>query len=49
MFAAYAGSKEFETTLVEGIVDIYPANSNKAITRLQKEEFFGNYDGNAKR
>jgi ferric-dicitrate binding protein FerR (iron transport regulator) len=46
---AYAGSKEFETTLVEGIVDIYPANSNKVITRLQKEEFFGNYDGKCKK
>ena len=46
---AYKDSKEFETTLVEGIVDIYPANNNKVITRLQKDEFFGNYDGKCKR
>ena len=46
---AYKGSKEFETTLVEGIVDIYPANNNKVITRLQKDEFFANYDGKYKK
>ena len=46
---AYKDSKEFETTLVEGIVDIYPANNNKVITRLQKDEFFGNYDGKCKK
>lgn len=36
---AYKGSKEFETTLVEGIVDIYPSCNNQVITRLQKDEF----------
>lgn len=46
---AYSGSKEFETTLVEGIVDIYPAANNKVITRLEKNEFFGNYDGKCKK
>lgn len=46
---AYSGSKEFETTLVEGIVDIYPACNDKVITRLQKYEFFGNYDGKCKK
>lgn len=34
---AYSGSHEFGTTLVEGIVDIYPANSSRIITRLQKD------------
>lgn len=33
---AYKGSKEFETTLVEGIVDIYPSCNDQVITRLQK-------------
>lgn len=46
---AYKGSKEFGTTLVEGIVDIYPANSNQVITRLQKDEFFLNEDGKCKK
>ncbi len=46
---AYNGSKEFETTLVEGIVDIYPSCNNQAITRLQKDEFFANYDGHLKK
>lgn len=36
---AYKGSKEFETTLVEGIVDIYPSCNNQVITRLLKDEF----------
>lgn len=46
---AYTGSKEFGTTLVEGIVDIYPANSNQMITRLQKDEVFLNEDGKCKK
>lgn len=46
---AYNGSKEFETTLVEGIVDIYPSCNDQAITRLQKNEFFANYDGHLKK
>lgn len=46
---AYRGSKEFGTTLVEGIVDIYPANSNQIITRLQKDEVFLNEDGKCKK
>lgn len=46
---AYKGSKEFETTLVEGIVDIYPSCNNQVITRLQKDEFFANYDGRCKK
>ncbi|WP_321334407.1 FecR family protein [uncultured Bacteroides sp.] len=37
---AYKGSNEFETTLVEGFVDIYPANSDKLITHLVKNELF---------
>ena len=32
-------AKSLKPPLVEGIVDIYPANCNKVITRLQKEEF----------
>ena len=46
---AYKGSKEFETTLVEGIVDIYPSCNDQVITRLQKDEFFANYDGRYKK
>ena len=45
---AYKDSKEFETTLVEGIVDIYPANNNKVITRLQKMNSLETMTGNAK-
>ena len=46
---AYKGSKEFETTLVEGIVDIYPSCNDQVITRLHKDEFFANYDGRCKK
>lgn len=46
---AYSGSKEFETTLVEGIVDIYTAHNKQVVTRLKKEEFFANYDGRYKK
>jgi len=46
---AYNNSKEFETTLVEGIVDIYTSNDNQVVTRLQKDEFFANYDGRYKK
>lgn len=47
---AYKDSKEFETTLVEGIVDIYAANdASKPIVRLEKNEFFGDYDGKLKK
>lgn len=46
---AYKNSKEFETTLVEGIVDIYIPNNDKVVTRLQKDEFFANYDGRLKK
>lgn len=46
---AYRGSKEFETTLVEGIVDIYTSDSKQVVTRLQRDEFFANYDGRYKK
>lgn len=46
---AYKGSKEFGATLVEGIVDIYPANNDQIITRLQKNECFLNEDGKCKK
>lgn len=46
---AYRGSKEFETTLVEGIVDIYTPGGEQVVTRLQKDEFFANYDGRCKK
>lgn len=46
---AYKGSNEFETTLVEGIVDIYAPGVTKPITRLQKNEFFGEYSGKRKK
>ena len=46
---AYSGSKEFETTLVEGTVDIYTSHNEQVVTRLKKEEFFANYDGRYKK
>lgn len=46
---AYKGSNEFETTLVEGIVDIYSPNTEQLITRLAKNEFFSNYYGKCKK
>ncbi|WP_300699678.1 FecR family protein [Bacteroides sp.] len=46
---AYKGSKEFETTLVEGIIDIYTTHNEQVVTRLKKEEFFANYDGKYKK
>lgn len=46
---AYKESNEFETTLVEGIVDIYAAGIEKPITRLQKNEFFADYGGKCKK
>lgn len=38
--SAYQGSNEFETTLVEGIVDIYHREDDRMITRLTKDQFF---------
>jgi ferric-dicitrate binding protein FerR (iron transport regulator) len=38
--SAYKGSNEFETTLVEGIVDIYNRKDDKVITKLTKDQFF---------
>ena len=38
--SAYKGSNEFETTLVEGIVDVYNRSDDRVITRLVKDEFF---------
>lgn len=46
---AYKGTEEFETTLVEGIVDIYAAGTDKPITRLEKNEFFADYNGKLKK
>ena len=46
---AYNGSNEFETTLVTGIVDIYTLKGEKPITRLEKGEFFGLYNGKAQK
>ncbi|NDV57688.1 FecR family protein [Bacteroides sp. 519] len=47
---AYRGTNEFETILVEGIVDIYNANATKPITRLEKDEIFSsNKDNVSKR
>ena len=42
---AYDGSNEFETTLVEGIVDIYAKGNKKPLTRLTKNEFFASHNG----
>ncbi|NDV82214.1 FecR family protein [Bacteroides sp. 51] len=44
--SAYQGSNEFETTLVEGIVDIYNREDDKMITRLTKDQFFAANGGN---
>lgn len=38
--SAYQGSNAFETTLVEGIVDIYNREDDKMITRLTKDQYF---------
>lgn len=46
---AYKGSKEFETTLVEGIVDIFDNSSDQPIARLIENEFFADYDGKCKK
>ena len=46
---AYKGSNEFETTLVEGIVDIYAYDNERPLTRLTKNEFFGSYQGKYKK
>lgn len=46
---AYKGTNEFETTLVEGVVDVYAQGSEEVITRLQKDEFFGTYGGQSKK
>lgn len=46
---AYNGTNEFETTLIEGVVDIYIAGNDKPITRLTKDEFFADYNGKHKK
>lgn len=46
---AYKEIDEFETTLVEGIVDIYAAGREKPIARLHKNEFFADYAGKLKK
>lgn len=46
---AYNGSNEFETTLVEGIVDIYSIENERVLARLEKDEFFGEYNGKRKK
>ncbi|MDR0962706.1 MAG: FecR family protein [Mediterranea sp.] len=46
---AYNGSGEFEATLTEGIVDIYSTQGDKVLARLQKDEFFANYNGKYKK
>jgi len=46
---AYNGTKEFETTLIEGAVDIYTNGEEKPISRLTKNEFFANYNGQIKK
>jgi ferric-dicitrate binding protein FerR (iron transport regulator) len=42
---AYKGSNIFETTLTEGIVDIYKPNATATITRLTKDERYTEIDG----
>jgi ferric-dicitrate binding protein FerR (iron transport regulator) len=38
--SAYKGSDEFETALVEGIVDIYNRKDDRMIAKLTKDQFF---------
>lgn len=42
---AYNRTREFETTLIEGTVDIYENGKEKPISRLTKNDFFANYNG----
>ena len=49
MSAPTKAATKFETTLIEGIVDIYPIGSDQVITRLTKDEFFGSYNGKYKK
>lgn len=42
---AYNGSNNFETTLTEGIVDIYELNSDIATARLTKDERYSEVNG----
>lgn len=46
---AYRGTDTFETTLVEGTVDIYRKEGEKPIARLEKNEFFANNNGTYKK
>ncbi len=46
---AYNGSDRFETTLVEGIVDVYGADGQRRIARLIKDEFFSSRNGQNKK
>ncbi|MDL2247388.1 FecR family protein, partial [Bacteroides sp. OttesenSCG-928-J23] len=46
---AYKGTNEFEAVLIEGIIDIYPAESDKIITRLEKNESFLAYQDKQKK
>ncbi len=42
---AYKGTNEFNTTLVEGIVDIYKADGQQRLVRLTKDEIFSSKYG----
>ncbi|MDR0977328.1 MAG: FecR domain-containing protein [Prevotellaceae bacterium] len=42
---AYDGSHSFEATLTEGVVDIYPSDAGRVITRLEKGQYFSNENG----
>jgi ferric-dicitrate binding protein FerR (iron transport regulator) len=46
---AYAGSHSFEATLTEGVIDIYQPNAGRALTRLEKGQFFSNENGVCKK
>lgn len=46
---AYKGSNEFETSLIEGIVDIYKAQSEDILTRLEKEQYLSIANGYSKK
>ena len=46
---AYKGSHEFETTLVEGVVDVYAKGSEELLARLTKDEVFSSVGGKYKK
>lgn len=46
---AYTGSNEFETTLVEGIVDVYSKDNPRPLTRLDKKQLYRTHNGKSQK